>query len=178
VIFHMIGSHGPAYSERYPPEFEVFKPACRSNELQRCTTQEVVNAYDNSILYTDHVLAKQIDLLQANASRFDSMLLYASDHGESLGEQGIYLHGLPYSFAPRVQKEVPMLLWASRGYVERTGLSLNCVKARSHNAVSHDNLYHTVLGALAVHNAVYDPRMDILAQCRSALPQTLSSNHE
>jgi len=178
VVFHTIGSHGPAYAERYPPQFEVFKPACRSNELQRCTAQEVVNAYDNSILYTDHVLAKQIDLLQANASRFDSMLLYASDHGESLGEQGIYLHGLPYSFAPRVQKEVPMLLWASRGYVERTGLSLNCVKARSHNAVSHDNLYHTVLGALAVHNAVYDPRMDILAQCRSALPQTLSSNHE
>ena len=174
VIFHAIGSHGPAYSERYPPQFEVFKPACRSHELQRCSAQEVVNAYDNSILYTDHVLAKQIDLLQANASRFDSVLLYASDHGESLGEQGIYLHGLPYSFAPRVQKEVPILFWASQGYVERTGLSLSCVKAHSHDAVSHDNLYHTVLGALAVRNAVYDPGMDILAQCRSALPR----NHE
>jgi lipid A ethanolaminephosphotransferase len=170
VIFHTIGSHGPAYSERYPPQFERFKPACRSNELQRCSAAEVVNAYDNSILYTDHVLAQQIDLLQANASRFDSVLLYASDHGESLGEQGIYLHGLPYSFAPRVQKEVPMLLWASQGYVERTGLSMSCVKARSHDAVSHDNLYHTVLGALAVRNAVYEPSLDILAQCRSALP--------
>jgi lipid A ethanolaminephosphotransferase len=174
VIFHAIGSHGPAYSERYPPQFEVFKPACRSNELQRCSAQEVVNAYDNSILYTDHLLAKQIDLLQANASRFDSLLLYASDHGESLGEQGIYLHGMPYSFAPRVQKEVPMLFWASRGYVERTGLSLSCVQAHSHDAVSHDNLYHTVLGSLAVRNAVYDPEMDILAHCRSALPP----NHE
>jgi len=170
VIFHAIGSHGPAYSERYPSQFEVFKPACRSNELQRCSAQEVVNAYDNSILYTDHVLAQQIDLLQANASRFDSLLVYASDHGESLGEQGIYLHGMPYSFAPRVQKEVPMLFWASRGYVERTGLSMSCVQAHSHDAVSHDNLYHTVLGAVAVRNAVYDPEMDILAQCRSALP--------
>lgn len=172
VIFHTIGSHGPAYAERYPPQFEVFKPACRSNELQRCTAQEVVNAYDNSILYTDHVLAKQIDLLQANASRFDSVLLYASDHGESLGEQGIYLHGMPYGFAPRVQKEVPMLFWASRGYVERTGLSMSCLKARSHDAISHDNLYHTVLGALAVRNAVYDHDLDVLAQCRSALPQS------
>jgi lipid A ethanolaminephosphotransferase len=172
VIFHTIGSHGPAYSERYPAQFEVFKPACRSNELQRCSPQEVVNAYDNSILYTDHVLAKQIDLLQANASRFDSVLLYASDHGESLGEQGIYLHGMPYAFAPRVQKEVPMLFWASRGYVERTGLSMSCLEARSHDAISHDNLYHTVLGALAVRNAVYEPGLDVLAQCRSALPQS------
>ncbi|MGH8236115.1 MAG: phosphoethanolamine transferase [Steroidobacteraceae bacterium] len=171
VIFHAIGSHGPAYAQRYPPQFETFKPACRSNELQRCTKEEVVNAYDNSIVYTDHVLAKQIDLLQANASRFDSVLLYASDHGESLGEQGIYLHGMPYAFAPRVQKEVPMLLWASRGYVERTGLSMGCVQARSHDPVSHDNLYHTVLGALAVRNAVYDPELDILARCRSRAPK-------
>jgi lipid A ethanolaminephosphotransferase len=172
VIFHTIGSHGPAYSERYPPQFEVFKPACRSNELQRCTAQEVVNAYDNSILYTDHVLARQIDLLQANASRFDSVLLYASDHGESLGEQGIYLHGMPYAFAQRVQKEVPMLFWASQGYVQRTGLNMSCLKAHSHDAISHDNLYHTVLGALAVRNAVYDRGLDVLAQCRSALPQS------
>jgi lipid A ethanolaminephosphotransferase len=170
VIFHSIGSHGPAYSERYPAQFEVFKPACRSNELQRCTTQEVVNAYDNSILYTDHVLAKQIDLLQANASRVDSLLLYASDHGESLGEQGIYLHGMPYAFAQRVQKEVPMLFWASQGYVERTGLNMSCLKSHAHDAISHDNLYHTVLGALAVSNAVYDRGLDVLAQCRSALP--------
>lgn len=171
VIFHAIGSHGPAYSERYPPQFEIFKPACRSNELQRCSREEVVNAYDNSIAYTDYVLSKQIELLQANADRVDSVLIYASDHGESLGEQGIYLHGMPYGFAPRVQKEVPMLFWASQGYVERTGLSMSCVRSRAHDAVSHDNLYHTVLGALAVRDAVYSPSLDILASCRAATPQ-------
>ena len=171
VIFHAIGSHGPAYAERYPPQFEVFKPACRSNELQRCSGQEIVNAYDNSIAYTDYVLFRQIELLQANADHLDSVLIYASDHGESLGEQGIYLHGMPYSFAPRVQKEVPMLFWASRGYVERTGLSMGCVRAKSHDAVSHDNLYHTVLGALAVRDAVYDPALDVLARCRAAARQ-------
>jgi lipid A ethanolaminephosphotransferase len=174
VILHAIGSHGPAYSERYPPQFGVFEPACRSNELQRCTGQQIVNAYDNSIVYADYVLSKLIALLQANARHLDGLLLYVSDHGESLGEQGIYLHGMPYAFAPRVQKEVPMLLWTSRGYVERAGLSLSCVRARSHDAVSHDNLYHTVLGALAVRDAVYDPRLDLLAGCRSAVP----GNHE
>ena len=166
----------PAYSDRYPPQFEVFKPACRSNELQHCTEEEVVNAYDNSIVYTDHLLAKQIDLLQANASRFDSVLLYASDHGESLGEQGIYLHGMPYAFAPRVQKEVPMLLWASRGYAERTGLSMSCIRERSHDAVSHDNLYHTVLGALAVRNAVYDPAWTCWPVAARRCPGTTSRN--
>jgi lipid A ethanolaminephosphotransferase len=171
IVFHTIGSHGPAYSERYPPQFEVFKPACRAHELQRCSEQEIVNAYDNTIAYTDYVLSRQIELLQANASHLDSVLIYASDHGESLGEQGIYLHGMPYSFAPRVQKEVPMLFWASAGYVERTGLSMSCVRGRSRDPVSHDNLYHTVLGALAVRDAVYDPALDILGRCRAAAPQ-------
>lgn len=167
VIFHTIGSHGPAYSERYPPQFETFKPACRSNELQRCSKEEIANAYDNSILYTDYILSQQIHLLQTNADRVDSMLMYASDHGESLGEQGIYLHGMPYGFAPRAQKEVPMLVWASQGYAARTGLDMGCMRERAHDAVSHDNVYHTVLGALAVHDAVYDPSMDLLASCRS-----------
>ncbi len=171
VIFHAIGSHGPAYSDRYPPRFAIFRPACRSNELQRCSNEEIANAYDNSIAYTDYVLSRQIELLQANADRVDSVLLYASDHGESLGEQGIYLHGMPYSFAPRVQKEVPMLFWASQGYLERSRLSMGCMRAHAHDAVSHDNLYHTVLGAMAVRDAIYDPSMDLLARCRAATPQ-------
>jgi lipid A ethanolaminephosphotransferase len=171
VVFHAIGSHGPAYAERYPPQFETFKPACRSNELQRCSNEEIANAYDNSIAYTDYILSRQIELLQSRADRFDSVLLYASDHGESLGEQGIYLHGMPYSFAPRVQKEVPMLFWASTGYVERTGLSMGCMRAHAHDAVSHDNVYHTVLGAMGVRDAVYDPAMDLIAGCRAGAPQ-------
>jgi lipid A ethanolaminephosphotransferase len=171
VIFHAIGSHGPAYAERYPPQFEIFRPACRSNELQRCSKEEIVNAYDNSIAYTDYLLSRQIELLQVNADRLDSVLIYASDHGESLGEQGIYLHGMPYSFAPQVQQEVPMLVWASPGYLERTRLSMACMRDHSHEAVGHDNLYHTVLGALGVRDAIYDPAMDLLARCRAAGPQ-------
>jgi len=167
IVMHQIGSHGPAYSERYPPEFERFKPACRSNQLQRCTAEEVVNAYDNTIAYTDHMLARTIDVLRKASSDVDAMLIYASDHGESLGEQGLYLHGLPYAFAPDVQKHVPMLMWLSPSYAARTGVSRDCLQARAAQPFSHDNLYHTLLGAAQVRNASYDPALDILAPCRA-----------
>lgn len=175
IVFHQIGSHGPAYSERYPQQFERFKPACKSNELHRCAPAEIVNAYDNSILYTDHVLSRQIDLLRA-AARLDSVLIYASDHGESLGEQGVYLHGMPYSVAPRVQKEIPMLMWASESYLHRAGLEESCLQGQARLKVSHDNVYHTVLGVFGVRNRVYDGNLDLLAACRrsSASPTEVS----
>ena len=119
IVFHQIGSHGPAYAERYPPQFEIFKPVCRSSELQRCTVEEVRNAYDNSIAYSDFVLSRQIEILRKAADRFDTMLIYASDHGESLGERGVYLHGMPYAFAPEDQKRVPMLMWTSPAFRSR-----------------------------------------------------------
>lgn len=167
IVFHQIGSHGPAYAERYPPQFEIFKPACRSNRIHACTPQEVVNAYDNTIAYTDHVLSRQIALLREHAAQLDSVLIYVSDHGESLGEQGVYLHGLPYAFAPRVQTAVPMLTWMSPGYTDRAGLRRDCLEQRAGRAYSHDNLYHTVLGIAVAHNAVYDPALDMLAACRA-----------
>jgi lipid A ethanolaminephosphotransferase len=165
-VFHQIGSHGPAYSERYPPEFEIFKPACHSNRLESCTAQEVRNAYDNTIAYTDYVLAQQIALLQAVSDRVDGVLVYASDHGESLGEQGIYLHGLPYAFAPATQTEVPMLLWTTPGYAQRARLQPGCLHGGAREQVSHDNLYHTILGAAEVRNKAYDASLDLLASCR------------
>lgn len=169
IFFHQIGSHGPAYSERYPAAFDRFKPACRANELQHCSPQEVVNAYDNTIAYTDHVLSRQIEMLRAAADAIDGILIYASDHGESLGEQGVYLHGMPYRFAPRVQKEVPMLLWVSDGYAQREQLNIGCLRQRSKAPVSHDALYHTILGAAETRDRAYDSRLDVLSPCRRDL---------
>lgn len=170
IVMHMIGSHGPAYARRYPAQFETFTPACHSNELQRCNGQEILNAYDNTILYTDYVLAQAIDELRAASDRVDSVLLYASDHGESLGEQGVYLHGLPYRFAPQTQKQVPMLLWTSDGYAAERRLDARCLQSRAKQAVSHDNLYHTVLGAAQVRNASYDAGLDLISHCAEPLP--------
>lgn len=167
IVMHQLGSHGPAYSKRYPAGHELFKPACHSNELQRCSTQEIVNAYDNTIAYTDHVLARTIRMLREADDMVDSVLLYVSDHGESLGEQGLYLHGLPYSFAPETQTHVPMLMWLSPGYVSRSGVDMTCLQSRAARAFSHDNFYHTVLAAAEVRNDSYDAGLDLLDSCRA-----------
>lgn len=166
IVFHQKGSHGPAYYERYPPQFERFQPACRSNQLQQCSQQEITNAYDNTIAYTDHVLAQQIRLLSEASPKIDSVLIYASDHGESLGESGIYLHGMPYAFAPAVQKEVPMLMWLSEGYIQRAHLQPGCLRTEATVPVSHDFFYHTVLAAAQVRDQVYDRSLDLISGCR------------
>lgn len=166
IVFHQMGSHGPAYSRRYPPQFEIFKPACHSNQLQHCTQVEVRNAYDNTIAYTSQVLRKQIAALN-KAANVDAAIIYVSDHGESLGERGLYLHGLPYAFAPREQTHVPLMFWASPGYAHRTHLRMRCLAITARADVSHDNLYHTVLGATELRNDHYQSQLDLLSPCRS-----------
>jgi lipid A ethanolaminephosphotransferase len=168
IVFHQAGSHGPAYSERYPKKFEVFKPVCHGNELSRCAVEEVVNAYDNSIVYTDYNLARQIDALRSISRSVDSVLIYLSDHGESLGEKGLYLHGSPFFVAPEEQTKVPFVLWMSEGYRKRFAVSEACLHSIKDRPFSHDNLYHTVLGALGVASVRYQPALDMLAECRSA----------
>lgn len=113
IVLHMKGSHGPAYYKRYPPAFEQFKPACGDVQLDRCNRQSIVNAYDNSVRYTDYVLSQTIELLRSRASIIDASMLYVSDHGESLGEKGLYLHGMPYAIAPEEQTRIPFMFWIS-----------------------------------------------------------------
>lgn len=170
IVFHQIGSHGPSYSQRYPPGFAKFQPACQSSQLDRCSREEVINAYDNTILYTDHNLAQQIQLLQGASDKVDSLLIYVSDHGESLGEKGVYLHGMPYALAPAYQKHVPFMIWMSDGYERRAHIDTNCLRARTNEALSHDNVFHTVMGAVGVRNDVYRSELDLFAGCR--LPAT------
>lgn len=167
IVLHMNGSHGPAYFKRYPPAFEVFTPVCNTIQLDHCSRQGIVNAYDNTLRYTDHVLSLTIDLLRRNAQRFDTAMLYVSDHGESLGENGLYLHGIPYALAPREQIHVPMLLWLSEGLRERLSIDTACLEARRREPFSHDNLYHSVLGLSGVRTAVYRPERDLLRRCLS-----------
>jgi lipid A ethanolaminephosphotransferase len=167
LVLHMLGNHGPSYFRRYPPAFERFKPACRSDDLAHCSQQEIVNAYDNALLYTDHVLAQLIAKLQAKAGLVDTALVYASDHGESLGENGLFLHGMPYAIAPKEQTQVPMVMWYSPGM--RQSLSLNdaCLRQRATQPTTHDSLFHTALGILNITASVYEPSLDLLKACRS-----------
>lgn len=168
IVLHMKGSHGPAYHLRYPPSFERYTPACRTNQLDRCPSEAIVNAYDNTLRYTDHVLAQTIDLLRRNAARFDGSLIYVSDHGESLGEHGLFLHGMPYAVAPPEQTHVPMVMWFSESAQRRYGFEAACLRRKENDALTHDNLYHSVLGLFDVRTRVYVPQRDVFHDCRTA----------
>ncbi len=169
IVLHMMGSHGPAYFRRYPDAFRRFSPDCQTAQLRDCSRAEVVNAYDNGILYTDHVLAGLVESLRARAAEVDAAMLYVSDHGESLGEAGLYLHGIPYAIAPGVQTHVPMLAWVSTELAAADGLERACLERTADLPLSHDNLFDTVLGLLDVQTAIYRPERDILRPCRDRI---------
>jgi lipid A ethanolaminephosphotransferase len=162
VVLHQKGSHGPAYFRRYPPAFDRFQPSCHSPDLDQCSDVEIRNAYDNSILYTDSVLASLIDLLDAR-KELDTALLYVSDHGESTGENGIYLHGLPYVIAPESQKRVPMIAWLSDEFATRAGIDRDGLRRVSSSPLSHDHLFHSLLGALDIRTSLYREELDFFA---------------
>lgn len=167
VVLHSDGSHGPEYFDRYPAAFERFSPVCHTNQLGECTRDEVVNVYDNTILYTDHFLAESIHFLQRNSARFDTALLYVSDHGESLGENGLYLHAAPYAMAPEAQTHVPMVGWLSGGAWSHWGINQACARTHQEMPLTHDNLFHSLLGLFDVQSTEYKPELDLFAPCRT-----------
>ena len=167
LVLHQLGNHGPSYFRRYPPAFARFAPACQNDDLRKCSREEIVNAYDNALLYTDHLLASLIAKLTARAGDVDSVVLYVSDHGESLGENNLYLHGLPFAIAPDTQKRVPMVAWFSPGAPAQLGTDVACLQRRAAQPVMHDHLFHTLLGWLDVRTALYEPAWDLVQPCRA-----------
>lgn len=166
VVLHLIGSHGPGYHLRYPAAFERFTPACKQVDFSKCSVAEIVNAYDNTVLYTDHVLARAIGLLEARATNLHGALWYVSDHGESLGENGVFLHALPYAIAPDLQTRVPMVFWQGEGFARRLGVDPSCVAANRHRPISHDHWFHSVLGLLDVATTARRAELDVFGACR------------
>lgn len=166
VVLHQLGNHGPSYYKRSPETAKVFLPECKSDELSDCPTQEIVNGYDNAIVATDTFLADTVRYLETVTDR-DTAMMYVSDHGESLGEGGIFLHGMPYAIAPETQYRVPMFLWFSKQYARDRGVNLACVQRRAAQPASHDNLFHSVLGLMQVRTAVYVPERDLMRDCES-----------
>lgn len=166
LVFHLIGSHGPTYYLRYPDKFEAFTPPCRTADFQYCTVQEVVNSYDNSILYTDYILAQMVEFL-SNQDKVISSLMYVSDHGESLGEGGLYLHGAPYMFAPETQTKVPMQVWLSQPYQDQFGIDQACLEANKDDPLSHANMFSSILGMMDIQTEVRQDDLDIFSKCKS-----------
>jgi len=162
IVLHTKGSHGPAYYKRYPKEFEKFKPVCKTNQLQKCKKEEVVNAYDNTILYTDYFLKQTINFLKKHQNKYQVAMIYVADHGESLGENGIYLHGLPYFIAPDAQKHPATITWFSKEF----DINQTCVNNLKAKTFSHDNLFSTILGLMDVKTKVYNPKLDMFYKCK------------
>ncbi|MCP8464336.1 phosphoethanolamine--lipid A transferase [Pseudomonas sp. ZM23] len=167
IVLHADGSHGPEYYDRYPKSMERFTPVCRTNQLGSCSTEELVNVYDNTILYTDFFLSRVVELLRHNEGRFDASMVYVSDHGESLGENGVYLHAAPYAIAPKAQTHVPMVMWFGNGALGSLGIDRGCLEGKAKaDELSHDNLFHSVLGLYGVRTSLYQPDLDIFHSCR------------
>ena len=158
IVLHQMGNHGPAYYKRYPKAFEKYTPVCKTNQLEQCSQAEITNAYDNAILYTDYFLSKTIGLLKENDKQFATAMFYLSDHGESLGEKGLYLHGFPYAIAPDAQKHVPAVMWFGKQFK----INKQALKQRASQPYTHDYLFHTMLGFIEVNTSAYHPQLDIL----------------
>ncbi len=164
LVLHQLGSHGPAYYLRYPDEYRRFTPDCQSAEFSKCSREEILNAYDNSIAYTDHIISSVIDRLRDKQDKLDTSLIYMSDHGESVGEFGLYLHGAPYFVAPSQQTHVPYVLWLGKD--AKATIRQDCLAKEATEPQSHDKLFHTVLGLMQVKTQVYSPALDTLSSCR------------
>lgn len=168
IVLHTIGSHGPAYYRRYPKDMQnTIYPTCNTNQIQTCTDEELVNTYDNTILYTDQFLAKTIKLLKQYTPEYQTAMFYVSDHGESLGENGIYLHSTPYAIAPDEQTRIPMILWLSEQMLQGNALDFHCLaQAAKNNAYSQDNVFSTILGIMDISTKEYNVAKDILSSCK------------
>ena len=166
IFLHIIGSHGPTYFMRVPKDKKVFFPTCERGDIENCSREEIVNAYDNTLVYTDYILSEVIKILEPYQQNFGTGLFYISDHGESLGEMGLYLHGTPYSIAPDEQKYVPMMAYFSNSFIEDHNMDLNCLENESKLSFSQDNFFHSILGILDVNTSFYNEKQDLFLKCR------------
>lgn len=166
VVLHLQGSHGPAYFKRYPGQ-GAFQPTCDTNRIQDCSPAALMNTYDNTIEYTSRVLDATIHELKELQKTRDVVLVFISDHGESLGEKGLYLHGMPMVLAPQEQYRIPMIFWLSKGAEKRLGVKRSCLQAVASAPWSHDNLFHTLLGLKTVKTLEYKQSLDILAAAKN-----------
>lgn len=167
IVLHVIGSHGPTYYLRYPQSHKKFTPDCPRSDIQNCSDEALMNTYDNTILYTDYILGSVITRLKALDKEFNTGMIYVSDHGESLGEKGLYLHGAPYAIAPDEQVKIPLLTWFSPTFSHENKLDLNCLNEKAkRDRFSHDNLFDSLLGVMNIETTIYDEQLDIFATCR------------
>ena len=153
VVIHGYTNHGPAYNTNYPPEFEVFTPVCNTVEMAKTSSEELNNAYDNSLVYTDYLMHSVIEMVKNLPDR-RGCVLFVSDHGESLGENNLYMHGVPYSMAPREQLEIPFVVWTDA----------QNLKVKPLEKVGQHHVFHSVLRFFGIESPAFDEEKCIFAK--------------
>ena len=154
IVLHTSTSHGPKYANKYPKEFEVYRPVAQNVEEGEKNVGRLVNAYDNTIRYTDYLLDSLITTLRS-MSEWHSAMIFISDHGESLGENKMFMHGLPMKLAPKVQYEIPFLVWVSDGFRDyKPEQDLPAVLEQHY-------IFHSVLNLLSIQSPAYNAAYDI-----------------
>lgn len=169
IVLHQMGNHGPEYYRRYPEAFKRFKPICMTGRLSECSQQEIDNAYDNAILYTDYFLSEVIQFLKKYDKTHETAMLYVADHGESLGEHGVYLHAAPYMIAPKEQTHVPSILWLGQHFDYRRAQ----ISPYADYPLSHDDLFCSLLTAYELKSEVCHAEFSWLAQNRTLQQQAI-----
>ncbi len=164
IVLHGRGSHGPLYYKRYPKEFEVYKPAC-NNELDKCSVEEIINAYDNSIYYTSYILKEIINRLTKLDDKYNTMLIFMSDHGQSLGENGVFMHSAPFDTAPIDQKNPAFFIWLNDDFANTFNIDKQCLISKINSNLSQDNIFHSMLGIFKIHSKYYNKNLDIFSDC-------------
>lgn len=165
VVLHGRGSHGPLYYNRYSDDFEIYKPACKDN-LENCSTEEIINAYDNSVYYTSYTIKEVIQEAQRKSKDFNIILIFMSDHGESLGENGVFMHSAEFDIAPIDQKNSEFFIWLSKDAEKSFNISKECLKKKMNDNISQDNIFHSVIGLSGIKSVFYDEKLDIFKDCR------------
>lgn len=153
IVLHCSTSHGPTYNKKYPEEFEIFTPVCESVEISTADHEELVNAYDNTILYTDYLIHSVIDILKGFPDRRCCMI-FVSDHGESLGENNLFMHGMPMGIAPKEQFEIPFIVW----------LSDKGTTTKELDRIGQYHVFHSVMNYFGMESPVYNENFNIFTR--------------
>jgi glucan phosphoethanolaminetransferase (alkaline phosphatase superfamily) len=157
VVLHTQGSHF-IFNDRYPEEFKKFTPTCDNINPRRCKREALVNSYDNTVLYTDFFIAKAIEQLKDK----NAILFYVSDHGQFLGENGIYYHGNSGDIA-HPEHIVPMFLWMSDSLIKNKFYRQKFKNAQQkiNQKLSHDNLFDSLLNCSGIDSKAFNRRLSL-----------------
>lgn len=149
TVLHMMGSHW-WYETRYPEKFRNFKPVIKSKHVNSNSKEEMINSYDNTILYLDYFINETIKYIEAKNS--NSLIIYLSDHGEILGENNLWLHAQP----EKASENPAMLIWYSEKFKQQNEAIISRLQSHKNRTIPLDFFFHSILELYKIDGIPYD----------------------